>query len=498
MTKEQMLATITAIKNGDLEYITKLLIDDTDLLNTYLVHDSGAMGLMIHYASMLGQLSIVRLLLEKKPDLLNAVEHFNLTPLFFAAAYGHYQIVDYLLSKDADFNIATFRPGHKDHGQTALMRAMEAMYYEAANLIILKINADKSKDFIPAFVMSGRQAISLMLLDPALISIFMHDERICDLLKKAGCNFSEETIGYYKISGRRPSFFAQINTSRGTSVLYNPVKRLGSGSYGTVRLFQTDEGQEVSVKSFEDEIVDIDTRKERSASRLERIKREAGFNRRAYPDEKLSEVFGIFFKGSAREKYTNRYVMPYVKGETARSFIKVTRCARQLAEIILQIALEIQRIHTIGIIHGDLNFRNIMIYSPESGGFIIRLIDFGFSYDKSDATAKLFMSDRDKLYHPPELFNDKKEYVIPDPNQDVYSFGFILNYVFNEHESNEELMRLFPSIKVFILAAQNICPSARPTLDSLCRQLSFELRHPTDEHSSLAAMEVLPGLSVPH
>lgn len=586
MTKEQMLAIIEAIKTGHLDFITELLNDNIDWLLTRLVDEIGYDLLPVHYASRYGQLEILQLLLEKKPDLLNLTDDFGDTPVHFAAvndhllvvdylakigadltiatnapdkkchgflpihwatirghynivqclinhgadlnmrlgamqchlihiaslagqlevvkilldndpdllniadlygqtavlwaaAHGHAHVVAYFISEKANLDIATHRPDHADHGKTPLTRAMESKHYDAANLIILKITAGQSKDTILPFVQAGAQALELMILDPALTRIFLQDDRVLCLIKNTfGCSVTKQSIDWYKMAGRRPSWFAHINLETGGSSVFKPVRELGEGSNGIVRLFQNAESQEIGVKSLKYSIVDISS--DQRDARARKLKREAGFNKLAYPNDQMSKIFEFNYKSGDQSLYTNRYLMPYIKGEVAELFIPKITCSYQLAEITLQIARELHRNHNLGIIHGDLSPTNMMIYC-ENKKFIIRLIDFGCSSFLTDRSATIFKSGGPITWCAPEVVG-AIGLVKPNQNQDVYSLGFSLNMVLGRHPSYHELMQLFPSIELFISAAQNINPMDRPSLESFCAQLSNELNPKTESY----------------
>ena len=439
---------------------------------------------LIHIASGSGAIEVVKFLLNNNSSLLNIMDAYDQTPLLWAAANGHANVVAYLISENANLDIPTNRIDHTDHGKTPLTRAMESKHYEAANLLILKITAHQSKDSILPFVQTGTQALEFMVLEPALIKIFLQDDRIVHLINTTNdCNINQHSIDWYKASERRPSWFLRINKEKKTSSLFKPVKELGRGSYGIVRLFQSAEGQEIGVKSLREPVFDI-SKKERIHLAKE-LKREAEFNKRAYPEDNFSETFEFDYRENGKQIYNSRYLMPCAKGETAGLLIPQTTCPRQLAEITLQIAQELHRIHQIGIIHGDLNLKNIMINDCENKVFIIRLIDFGCSSYMTEHSAVLYSPESLGRWIPPEICVKKTTTVKPHPNQDVYALGFSLNAALNNHSSYQELMQLFPSVNRFILASQHINPMSRPSLKSLCEQLNNEL-HPKPKIEGLS------------
>lgn len=90
----------------------------------------------INTAAKSGNLILVRQLIDKNPELLDIADEYNQTPLLWAAAYGHEEIVDYLIEKSANLNIKTDYPNSVNHGKTPLCYAIEGGYQKIAiNLI---------------------------------------------------------------------------------------------------------------------------------------------------------------------------------------------------------------------------------------------------------------------------------------------------------------------------------------------------------------------------
>ena len=350
---------------------------------------------------------------------------------------------------------------------------MAGGHYSAANLIILELTANQPRELILPYIQAGAQALELMILEPSLIAMLMQNERIANLIPSTGCSMTKKSIDWYKTAGRRKSWYAQINFETMTTSIFQPVQVLGNGAYGTVRLFRNSLGEEIAVKSPNKGVVNASEKKQKILK--DQLLREANFNQYAYPEK----TYGTFQFNTVLNNdriYSHRYIMPYIKGETAEVFISKIRSQIELAETILAIALELQRIHDLKIIHGDVKRNNIMI-RLDNNKIIVRFIDFGFSYFTTEPKATTFVSDP-KLpgYIAPERLCDLSVELKPNVNQDVYSFGFDLNVLLQYHPTQKQLLQTFPSIKSFILAAQNINPLDRPSLDMFCKQLSEEIR----------------------
>ena len=87
---------------------------------------------------------------------------------------------------------------------------------------------------------------------------------------------------------------------------------------------------------------------------------------------------------------------------------------------------------------------------------------------------------------PPEICNENKKAVRPDPSQDVYALGFSLRFILERHPLYQEVIDLFPSICLFMLSSQDTNPRRRPLLRSFCIQLQADI-------ISKTAMRLLPN-----
>ncbi|TAK74306.1 MAG: hypothetical protein EPO11_07095 [Gammaproteobacteria bacterium] len=86
-----------AIRNEYSE-VALILIEAGAILDT----SSGKMGLQsIHRAAQEGLLDVIKLLIEKRPDLLDQVDLCGKTPLYWAVRNDHSAIIDFLLKKNA-------------------------------------------------------------------------------------------------------------------------------------------------------------------------------------------------------------------------------------------------------------------------------------------------------------------------------------------------------------------------------------------------------------
>jgi uncharacterized protein YozE (UPF0346 family) len=123
---ENELCDINAAqKNNESALALALNARHEKIVNYLLEHgamllDSEAVKTAAFYASFVGNLSLLKDCIEKEDFFVNAPDHDDLsnTALMHAADYGHTELVEYLLSQDADVNAVN------EAGQTALYFAV--------------------------------------------------------------------------------------------------------------------------------------------------------------------------------------------------------------------------------------------------------------------------------------------------------------------------------------------------------------------------------------
>lgn len=421
----------------------------------------------IHLAALHGHLDIVQYLLKKNPDSIESADIFGSTPLMYAASNDSYEVVKFLLEKGVDTNKVTINPTTLQHERCALSWAVANKSYRCANLLLLHNLAKKDKRDIFNFIKVGEQVFDLMLDEPSFIPLVLQDENMLSLINET-TNFKNTAnkLQWYKKEGRRASFFASINKNTNTASQFCYSKDIGHGTFGTVRLFQSEKGEEVVVKTPIKNVVDVLLQKNALA-------KESTFNQIAYQGE-----YSSAFEFESEDDYTNRYVMPFVPGDTLYSVMPKINCKYQLAELILQIAYELTRIHSLGFLHRDIHAKNIMI-AVSDDGFKVRFVDFALSCWLTEDAAECWIVEDNKFY-PPELCAKKEHYKsfipkLPNVNQDIYSFGFLLKCQLANHPLCQELMNDFPFIMDFINQSLDVNPENRPALGCFCETLKAAL-----------------------
>ncbi len=221
--------------------------------------------------------------------------------------------------------------------------------------------------------------------------------------------------------------FVQPNSALQQSE-FTPVAKLGQGTYASVRRF-TDNlyHNSIAVKKPRKSHLPCATREEQ-AKILKDAELELSYLRRAYPQE---GPYSLYKFGEINPEPNTtfpyiadwRIIEPYIPGETFLKFSEHIHDPDLIAIIIFNTAVEIQRIHELGIIHGDISSKNVMILPDLSA----HLIDFDFAYDMGGLATTVDIHPKTPCYFAPERLNTKN--CPAHPAQDIYSFALMLNPV---------------------------------------------------------------------
>ncbi|WP_155274764.1 protein kinase domain-containing protein [Piscirickettsia salmonis] len=123
-------------------------------------------------------------------------------------------------------------------------------------------------------------------------------------------------------------------------------------------------------------------------------------------------------------------------------------------EVIVAVALELHRLHLLKMQHGDIKFDNIII-TEKNGVFDVKFIGFGFAYN-IPGLARIITGKCE--YFPPERTEATDQtQVVAQFNQDIYSFGFMLEFA-------KKIIKIPEKFNDFIKATQNKNPTLRPGL----------------------------------
>jgi CDK inhibitor PHO81 len=153
----------------------------------------------LHQACISGSLKVVKLCVEKIPELLEKPDAYDRRPLHYASLHGHSSIVSFLLDHSADATVTDM------DGYTPLMHAITQGHVEVVQLFVeSKINLEPtavSNDLIPLSLacQSGHFSVAKLLLEcgakiipnseglyPQHFAAKAGHEAICQLLVEAG------------------------------------------------------------------------------------------------------------------------------------------------------------------------------------------------------------------------------------------------------------------------------------------------------------------------
>ncbi|MCD6048062.1 MAG: Protein tyrosine and serine/threonine kinase [Gammaproteobacteria bacterium] len=281
---------------------------------------------------------------------------------------------------------------------------------------------------------------------------------------------------------------------------YQPESKIGEGATHFARrlavatsVTSVEEGQSQSILSTEDQSQPMVVVKPKQGwlppSRGYKVEKQLTAFKiftKAYPDLK-----GAFyhFRDEKDGRFTYRVVLPHL-GRTLQRFMQYPRASNLEKVLVLcEVAVELQRIHNeVGYVHGDVKANNIALMPL--AGKRIRPIYFDFElstrvmrFESSRSTpfmAACIPPQSGIEYMAPERIkpNEASESAKPFslPNQDVYSFGFMLREMFREGLCPA---LADPKVSEWARKAVGKAPSRRPSMEEgikVLRELVARLR----------------------
>lgn len=301
--------------------------------------------------------------------------------------------------------------------------------------------------------------------------------------------------GHYKVDyvlpGQMLCMGARVgitDTVSSQQYCYSESGFLGRGGYGEAYKLSFN-GHDIAIKSPK-----YGWRSKDSDS-LSRVENEFYFLRQSYPNEGPYWLQHFYKRSLVGEWHTYFMVMPFVQGKSIRRMINVCYELKHpemaAALIILRAAEELQRIHHLRMIHGDLRPGNILVCPDGNGDFTVHFIDFDYAAFFGKPARGIDSMDEYKIV-PPEKWDGNK--VDAHPSQDLYSFASTLQYEIKHSVLSkaltQDLYTSFPSINRLFIDGTNDDPNLRPTLTDFIQQLTREydgyLRHLSSikEHGS--------------
>lgn len=480
---------------------------------------------LVYFAAKHGRLSTLKALVNAHPELINQRDAKGNLLLHWAASYRQYAVTEYLLTHnsielDLDVPNSTHlnersyascpeprasvsayvsnlvhsvmksrvgiesldfidKPGDvgrlgflgycgKAQSYHLLEYLIELNEWDICNLIIKKC-LDFGKIEYLNYIRDGQQAAEFMVSYLDYQPMLKQNLRIKNLLlNKSTTDEQSDKIYVYKASRERsPSFFCIMDINKETTELFKPVRKLGQGSYGSVRMFSSESEELIAVKSA----LNDSSRKDRPLSHLiAQGRQEADMINKAYPNQKISYFKQIIHRKNNETIYSDRLIMDYHEAKALADFNHGIKSPSLLAQTMLRVIKELDLLHQKNIVHGDMNLGNIMVNCLGQ----VYFIDFGFS---KDASAPIPPGQPAFYYSAPELHKNQ-EGLLANPNQDIFSLGYWLQDIILNHSSGYKLSNQYPSLVDFSNKALEENPERRPQLKDFIEKLSDEINQP--------------------
>ena len=166
-------------------------------------------------------------------------------------------------------------------------------------------------------------------------------------------------------------------------------------------------------------------------------------------------------------------VMDVIPGFTCETIFSEKRASKAaLLDLLIGITEELERIHGLGVIHGDINPKNILVSyvknAQQSVDRVVRFIDFEWSYLLQEcARTTTWMCS----YFAPERQNQSVDPSLSaHPNQDVYSLAYMIVQLSHRYGVNWS-----SQLKDLLLRGTSFEPAERPSLAELLKGLNAEI-----------------------
>lgn len=271
---------------------------------------------------------------------------------------------------------------------------------------------------------------------------------------------TRKSIKYVSTRERRDSFVEITDNETGEILKFEPEMQLGSGSYGLVRLFSHN-GNKIAVKSPHKKSTQELNRKDVKEKHVD-TNHEFALMQQAYPDE--SPFFLTQFEGKANIKeyfHDYRMIIPFFTGAKLADYFSDVAHTKDMAVLLLRVACELLRLHSIGIIHGDVSENNIIVH-VDNAEITIYFIDFGLSYRITEyANLDVY----DYKYLAPERL--QKDPLRAHPSQDIFSLASLFNRVLSGmgEDWRAYFLNKYPVFAKFIKSSMSKDPNERETLN---------------------------------
>jgi hypothetical protein len=261
---------------------------------------------------------------------------------------------------------------------------------------------------------------------------------------------------------------------------YTFVSEIGRGGNGIAKLYRNAAGKCMVVKSplvttNNDPNASQQARElaiELLKSRFKHRERDMDIMRTLYPHDGLYVINSNFNVNN----YDFYAISPYIPGSDLATFCGEQKTAHDVIETLIAVTAELQRIHSLGIIHGDISADNIRVWrDPATNRVQVRFIDFEWAYYLNEPMRITVIPDghrwapeKNVLCYP-QLLDESFEFPMPKaaPSQDVFSYGDMIKAILKQCAS----LKLPDNLNPMAEQCQAREPGDRPELKNILTEL---------------------------
>ncbi|WP_440200383.1 protein kinase family protein [Bifidobacterium sp.] len=140
-------------------------------------------------------------------------------------------------------------------------------------------------------------------------------------------------------------------------------------------------------------------------------------------------ILKVYRYDDSDNSYTMEYCEHTLKDYISHNNQKMSPWARR--KMAMQFLYAMNFLHRRGVCHRDLSYRNVLVHTYRgSDAFMVKVSDFGLAKEKTSDLASTGSAMKGSIIDPAlKSFRDFK------PVNDIYSIGFILNYILTGKEN---------------------------------------------------------------
>lgn len=190
-----------------------------------------------------------------------------------------------------------------------------------------------------------------------------------------------------------------------------PLQFVGEGSYATVHKFtDPNYGIQFARKKL---------KKGLSNKEVERFRREFDIMKRF----NFPYILKVYRYDKSNDSYTMEYCEHTLKDYISHNSQKMSLWARR--KMAMQFLYAMNFLHKHDVCHRDLSYGNVLIHTYDDGAFTVKVSDFGLAKERDSDFTSMDSSMKGSISDP--ALGAFKDF---GPVNDIYSIGFILNYIF--------------------------------------------------------------------